>query len=85
MSDEVRIFEVNLIGLIKTVSCVIPEMIKANNIGTVVFLLSSGCLYPQFFLYCNPGVDGRIIEPALTSTMSGGVYQDLNCLSRLRY
>jgi short-subunit dehydrogenase len=31
MKDEVKIFEVNLIGVVKTVSCVIPEMVRAGS------------------------------------------------------
>ena len=31
MNNEVKIFEVNLIGIVKTVSCVIPKMIRAGK------------------------------------------------------
>jgi short-subunit dehydrogenase len=31
MKDEVKIFEVNLIGMVKVASCIIPEMVRAGS------------------------------------------------------
>ena len=39
MEDDVKIFEVNLLGMVKTVSCVIPFMVKRGE-GHFIGLLS---------------------------------------------
>jgi short-subunit dehydrogenase len=48
MKGEIKIFEVNLIGMVKTVSCVIPEMIRAGS-GHFIGLssMADGMLAPD--------------------------------------